>query len=94
MPILLFVSLLTTFYVWANDFVLLIVGIMHASVGLIRYPHHRIATWSFVAYVMINILAWVTCFLAGSEQWIIWMVPALFANYTMVRRCVTRSSSQ
>jgi hypothetical protein len=86
MPILLFVSLLTTFYVWANDFVLLIVGIMQASVWLIHYPRHRIVTYSVAIYAIINILAWVTCFLSDSEQWIVWMVPALFVNYTLMRR--------
>jgi hypothetical protein len=36
-------------------------------------------------YVIINLMAWITAFTVRSEKWIIWMVPALFINYMLIK---------
>ncbi|PKN38434.1 MAG: hypothetical protein CVU62_06200 [Deltaproteobacteria bacterium HGW-Deltaproteobacteria-2] len=84
-PLLLFVSLMTTFYVWSNDYLLLIVAIIQASVWLINAPLRPYSEFMIFLYYLISLMAWVTVFSARSEKWIIWMVPALLINYLLIR---------
>ncbi len=91
MPILLFASLMTTFYVWVNDFALLIVAIMQAGIWIVHSPRHIFFNYSVIIYIIINIFAWFTCFAARSEQMIVWMVPALFVNYMLTRTYVYKA---
>jgi hypothetical protein len=83
-PILIFMSLMTTFYAWVNDYVLLFVAIIQASVWIIHNPLRAYSKFIIFIYVIINLMAWVTAFSFRSEKWIVWMVPALLLNYVLV----------
>lgn len=85
-PILIFMSLMTTPYVWVNDYVLLLVAIIQASVWIIDNPLRPYSKFMIFIYVIINLMAWITAFTVRSEKWIIWMVPALFVNYLLVKK--------
>ncbi|MFZ2398546.1 MAG: glycosyltransferase family 87 protein [Smithella sp.] len=84
-PLLLFVSLMTTFYVWSNDYLLLIVAIIQASIWLISEPLRPYSKFMIFLYVLINLMAWVFAFSFRSEKWAFWMVPALFINYLLIK---------
>jgi hypothetical protein len=84
-PILIFISLMTTPYVWVNDYVLLLVAIIQASVWIIDNPLRPYSKFMIFIYVIINLMAWITAFTVRSEKWIIWMVPALFINYMLIK---------
>ena len=86
LPLLIFMSLMTAVYVWVNDYVLLLVAILQAGLWLVCYHSRPHARWTIVIYVLINILAWVTAFVSSSEEWIVWMPPALFLIYLALRR--------
>jgi hypothetical protein len=85
-PVLIFISLMTTPYVWVNDYVLLLVAIIQASVWIIDNPLRPYSKFMIFIYVIINLMAWITAFTVRSEKWIIWMVPALFVNYLLVKK--------
>jgi hypothetical protein len=93
MPLLLFMSLMTTFYVWVNDFVLLLVAIIQAGCWLVHYHPSPYSKIMIFMYAVINLLAWVTAFSSPSEEWIIWMPPALFVNYLLLRRFSDRANA-
>ena len=93
-PILLFVSLMTTFYVWNNDYLLLIVAIIQASVWIIDNPLRPYSKFMIFLYVLINLMAWVTAFSVHSEKWIIWMVPALFINYLLIKNISIKANAK
>ena len=84
-PLLLFMSLMTTFYVWINDYLLLLVAIIQASIWLIHDPLRPYSKLMILIYLIINLMAWVTAFSVHSEKWILWMVPALFINYLLLK---------
>ena len=82
---------MTTFYVWENDFALLIVAIIQASIWQIHPPRNLFFKYSVIIYMIINIFAWITYFTASSEQMITWIVPALFVNYMLTRTYVYKA---
>jgi len=92
-PLLLFVSLMTTFYVWVNDYLLLIIAIIQAGVRLINEFRHPYAKLMIFLFALINLMAWVTVFSFPSEKWIIWMVPALLVNYLLVRNSSIKANA-
>jgi hypothetical protein len=93
-PLLLFVSLMTTFYVWSNDYLLLIVAIIQASVWLSNEPLRLHSKFMIFLYVLINLMAWVIVFSFHSEKWAFWMVPALFINYLLIRNFYIKANAK
>jgi len=93
-PLLLFMSLMTTFYVWVNDYILLLVPITQASISLIHKPLQSYSKFIICAYITINLLAWVTAFSFTSEKWIIWMVPALFISYLLLGKISSKTNEE
>ena len=84
-PLLIFMSLLTTLYVWINDYVLLLVPIIQATVLVTNDSRRSCLYLIILLYLIINVMAWITAFTVQSEKWIIWMVPALLINYILVK---------
>ena len=93
-PILIFMSLITTFYVWSHDYLLLIVAIIQAGVWFINEPLHTYSKFMIFIYVIINLMAWVTTFSARSEKWFIWIVPALFINYLLIKNFYIKANAK
>ena len=93
-PLLIFMSLMTTFYAWVNDYVLLIVAITQASVWLINNPSRLYSEFMIFIYAIINILAWGAAFSFRSEKWVFWMVPALFVNYLLIKKLSIKAKAK
>ena len=45
-------------------------------------------------FAMINFLAWGTVFSFRSEEWVFWMVPALFINYLLIRNFSIKANAK
>ena len=85
---------MTTFYVWINDYLLLLVAIIQASIWLIYDPLRPYSKLMILMYLIINLMAWVTAFSVHSEKWILWMVPALFINYLLLKILSIKTNSK
>jgi hypothetical protein len=93
MPMLIIVSLMTTFYGWLNDYILLLPVIAQVAAWIIYSRNTIDLSWAIWAYVLINALIWavyiVTAAIFPSEPWMIvnfpWVVPSIFLVYMLVR---------
>ena len=93
MPMLITVSLMTTFYGWLNDYILLLPVITQVAVWIIYTRKTIDLSWAIWAYILINALIWavyiVTAAIFPSEPWMIvnfpWVVPSILLVYILVR---------
>lgn len=84
-PLLILLSLMTTFYAWINDYLLIIVAIVQTVIVCIDKPLQFYSKLAVLMYLFIILMMWVTTFSGGSEKTFIWIVPALFINYLFVK---------
>jgi hypothetical protein len=91
LPILLFVSFLTTSYgAWSFDLVVLLVPLMQMAVWLWHNPERQTVVAALSAYAAMNALALAINLLGVDYMWFIWMVPALLVAYLVLRARVGR----
>jgi hypothetical protein len=85
LPLLILVSLMTTFYAWINDYLLILVAIIQASIWLMNNLSRPYSKSIIFIYVIINSMIWVSTFSGGSEEEFVWVVPAIFIIYLLTR---------
>ena len=90
MPIILFVSLISTFYGWVNDYVLLLVALTQATGWTISSkPAYRKKI--LVVYIIVNIVFFAQYLMSTGEHLLVWYVPALFAIYLFLMKHVKQT---
>jgi len=82
-PMIIFISLITNFYAWPSDYLMMLPAVILATVWMIHHPETRQSRWGFALYAAINAIAFVSMFFL-SYQWYYWMPFALFAHYSLV----------
>jgi hypothetical protein len=86
-PIIIFMSLMTTFYVWVNDYILILPALIQAAISVIHNRQALALNWVIIAYVAVNGLAWaIHIWITPNMQWDIWLVPSLFLIYLTLRK--------
>jgi hypothetical protein len=84
MPLIILMSLMTTFYGWLNDYTMLLPVIIQAAAWVFNSRKDFVFNWVIIAYISVNGLAW-AIFMQG-EHFFIWMVPAVLLIYLALRR--------
>ena len=84
LPILLFISTITSAYTWTYDQVLLLVPILHGFAMLMKLnlPWFTLTTSAF--YVIIN-YQFLRLHIRYDDFWFIWFAPMLFIWYLIIR---------
>jgi hypothetical protein len=98
---LVIVSLMTTFYEWLNDYVLLLPVITQTAAWVVYHRHTNDLRWALWAYILINVMIWavyiVTAAIYPQEPWMYvnlpWIVPSFLLVYMLVRARVPQSVS-
>jgi hypothetical protein len=86
LPILLFVSFLTTSYgAWSFDLVVLLVPVIQMAVWLWHNPQRLLVAAAVGCYVILNVLMLVINLLGVDYMWFIWVTPLLFVAYLVLR---------
>lgn len=91
MPLLLFVSLITTPYRWSHDQVVLLPAILQATIWLSHSRRRSVIILSTLIYVAISAFALLPILPPG-DHWRFWMTPALFLLYLGLRRYIEELS--
>jgi hypothetical protein len=81
LPLLLIVSVLSSFFVWTYDQVVVLPAMVQAAVWISRRPTLWHRFWTARFYVAINVCHLLLRFWLAEELWYFWLAPALFANY-------------
>jgi hypothetical protein len=80
-PILINVSLMTNFYTWPSDYLLLLPGVIQASVRLYKHSVKPYAIYIIIFYIIINVLVFLSTISHIGTWWYIWIPYALLINY-------------
>jgi hypothetical protein len=84
LPLLLFVSQITSFYTWTYDQVILIPVIIQAAIWLLR-GWNRLSTLILsIVFLGINVLDLIL-HMRLSDFWFIWLAPALLIWFLLIR---------
>ena len=81
---LIFISLMTNFYTWPSDYLMILPAVMQATVWLIQEPGVCHRRWLVLFYIMINAATLVSTFFL-LYHWYLWMPFALWANYILLK---------
>lgn len=85
LPILILVSLMTHFYTWPSDYLMILPAVIQGAAWMLRAPGVRHAAWMLSFYAAIHVLAVVsTHFL--SFHFYVWMPFALWLNYMLLKQ--------
>lgn len=68
--VLILVSLMTNFYTWAHDYLLLLPAIIQTTVKIYRNQKIRQFSWTVLLYIILNIFGLLLTFI-GSHWWIL-----------------------
>lgn len=81
LPLILLVSVTTSFFAWTYDQVVLLPAIIEAAAWIkaAKTPWYR--SWAAGCYVLINSTHLVMRFWFADEFWYVWLAPALLLNY-------------
>jgi hypothetical protein len=101
LPLILLVSLMTTFYVWLNDFLFLLPLITLAAIRAVDHRQTINTNWAIWAYLLINSLVWagyiVTALFEPKDPWISvnlpWVVPSFLIVYLLLSGQIRRRES-
>jgi len=85
LPILLFVSILTTPYAWTYDQVILVPAVIQATIWLLNARKRWVALLLACLFLGINILD-LGLHMRLSDFWFVWMVPVLLIWYLLADR--------
>ncbi|OQA17684.1 MAG: hypothetical protein BWY63_02300 [Chloroflexi bacterium ADurb.Bin360] len=88
-PLLIFVSLLTTPYVWTYDLLLLLLPISVVVVHHLRSALTRESKWLFIALGVLNALMLIVQLQGLEDFWFVWVAPVLFVWYLWGRSQAT-----
>ncbi|MCC7352527.1 MAG: DUF2029 domain-containing protein [Anaerolineae bacterium] len=86
MPLLLLVSVTTSWYGWPVDQVVLLPAVMQVAVWSTTSPRRAAAIVSLVVYLVINGVLLVMNQLAVNQFHFYWLAPALLVGYVSARR--------
>ena len=90
LPIILFVSLISTSYSWVNDYALMLIAIAQAA-AWIADCETSCRKQVLVGYVAVNIIFFIQYLMSTSEHLLVWYVPALFALYLFLKKNVKQT---
>jgi hypothetical protein len=85
LPLLILVSLMTNFYTWPSDYLMILPAVIQGAVGIYQNPGVRYFRGIVLLYVMINVFAVLSTFYLGWHWWI-WIPYALWINYIFAKR--------
>jgi hypothetical protein len=99
--LLIIVSLMTTFYEWLNDYVLLLPVITQTAAWVVSHRNMENLHWALWAYLLINVLIWavyiVTAAINPQDPWkyvnLPWVVPSFLLVYLLARARVPQAVS-
>ena len=85
LPLVLLVSVASSFFVWTYDQVVVLPAIIEGAIWIRQssVPWHRF--WAARIYIAINFCHLVLRFWLAEELWYFWLAPALLANYLVFR---------
>jgi len=92
MPLLLLVSLVTAFYTWSYDQMVLLVAVMQVAVLTFRHNRGRTLFWTIIPYLIFNSLPFILQIPADFSR--IWMAPSFLVWYWLVREHVGQQQFQ
>ena len=85
LPLLILVSLMTNFYTWPSDYLMILPAIIQGAVRIYQNPGVRYLVWIGLLYIIINIFAILSTFYLGTHWWI-WIPYALWINYIFAKK--------
>jgi hypothetical protein len=86
MPSIIIVSLMTTPYLWRNDYAILILPMAQVAIRLIQENQSRFIILIVFLYLLVDVFALVLAMMTRIELHFVWMVPALFVIYLLVSK--------
>jgi hypothetical protein len=91
-PVLLLGSIVTSFYSWGYDQVVLLVPVMQGFIKSFCGFTGRSSFWSIAAYIGINLIAFAFAldliFSGGNAFWFIWLAPSILIWYWTVEKAL------
>ena len=91
MPLLLLVSLVTTFFGWQMDQIALLPVVMQSGVAICRDPRRLVFCPGALIYLAANGLALLLNLTDTDSFWYFWMAPALLVSYLTLSRGASRT---
>jgi hypothetical protein len=88
MPILIFISLITTSYAWTYDHILIIVALVPAWIALIEYGNRRYTALFLSLLLLIN-LVYTILHRFFADEYFIWLAPVLLIWWYIVMKITT-----
>jgi len=85
MPLLLLVSIVTTFFAWLGDQVVLVPAVVCGATLVARSGNRGFIVWSAVAYGVMNGLIHVLGHATTEQRAFLWVAPALLVWYLVLR---------
>lgn len=89
-PFIIFMSLLTTFYGWQSEYIILLLPMLQIASLIIRAKHHNNFRLAIMLHLSINCVA-----LVIYDLWhylMLLIIPPLFASYLILRKKVEREN--
>ena len=84
LPLLIIVSVATSFFVWTYDYVVILPALIEGATWLRQSPVPWYRSWSVWIYLAINAVHLVARFWVAEELWYFWLAPALLLNYLIL----------
>jgi hypothetical protein len=84
MPLLLLISVVTVFYTWPHDQVVLLVAVMQGAALIFRHNHKWVILGTMILYLGISALPFVLAI--PDDLWKFWMAPSFLLWYWMACR--------
>lgn len=85
LPIIVLVSVTSSFFAWTYDQVVFFPAIIEAAVWARQKSISWHASWTTRAYVVINVCHMLLRIWIADELWYFWLAPALLVNYLIFR---------
>jgi hypothetical protein len=92
LPLLVLVSVITTFFAWMGDEVVLLPAVIQAAVWVARSGDRSLMITAGGLYLMGNVVIFAFNAVTQNQLVHLWVAPALLAGYLVLRnQCVSRS---
>lgn len=86
LPLIILVSLATTFFGWMGDQVVLLPAVIQATLWILQSHRHSVSNWPILFYIATNSLAGVMNILKITALWYFWMAPMWLLTYVLLLR--------
>jgi hypothetical protein len=94
LPLLLLVSIITTFFTWMGDMVVLLPAVVQAAVWVARSERPKFMAAATLLYLLANaVILVILSFMPDNQLIHLWVAPALLVGYLFIRQA-TRVSAQ